>query len=332
MYNEDMKKIRVGVARGGISSEYDVSLKTGGHVLSVLRNKLSQKYQPIDLLISRDGMWHINGIPIGKDFVGEHVDVVFNALHGEYGEDGRIQSELDHVGVPYTGSGATASEIGIHKSTTKRALKESGIKMPQHFDIHWKSNSDDIQVLAHKAHKMSPAPWIVKPLTGGSSIGVRIAKTFSDLVTALMQARDVHTDVLVEEFIIGKEATVGLVEGFRGEDLYSLLPIEIKKPKHEVWDYSAKYDGSIDEVCPGNFSKEEKEELVKATRTIHRILGLKHYSRADFIVHPRGIYILEVNTLPGFTEASLFPKALSATGISSSDFIDHIISLAVREY
>lgn len=324
-----MSKIRVGVARGGISSEYEVSLKTGGYVLSVLRDKLSDKYKPVDILISRDGSWHANGIQVGKDSIGEHVDVVFNALHGEYGEDGRIQAELDHVGIPYTGSGAEASEIAMHKSATKRALKNSGVKMARHFDIHWKSTTHNIQELAHKAHKMSAAPWIIKPMTGGSSIGVRIAKTFPDMVTALTQAKEAHSDVLVEEFIIGKEATVGVVEGLRGQDIYPLLPIEIRKPKNDVWNYTAKYDGSIEEICPGNFSKEEKEELLNAAHTIHKILGLRHYSRADFIVTPCGSYMLEVNTLPGLTETSLLPKALLATGVSHPEFIDHLISLAV---
>lgn len=317
-----MSKIRVGVARGGISSEYEVSLKTGGYVLSVLRDKLSDKYKPVDVLISRDGSWHTNGISVNKDSIGEHVDVVFNALHGEYGEDGRIQAELDHIGIPYTGSGAQASEIAMHKSATKQALKNSGVKMARHFDIHWKSNTDDIQTFAHKAHKMSAAPWIIKPMTGGSSIGVRIAKTFPDMVTALTQAREAHSDVLVEEFIIGKEATVGIVEGLRGQNIYPLLPIEIRKQKQ---------NDNIETICPAMFSKEEKKQLLQATNTIHKILGLRHYASADFIVTSRRIYILEVNTLPKFTETSLLSKALLATGVSHPEFIDHLISLAISK-
>ena len=326
-----MQKIRVGVVRGGISNEYDVSLKTGGQVLAVLREKLSDKYIPNDILIARDGTWHINGVPTNIHNLLGSVDVIFNALHGEYGEDGRIQSELEHAGIPYTGSGPHASEKAMNKSLAKEALKNSTIRTPKHIEIHWGSTTDDDQTLAHLAHKMAPAPWIIKPISGGSSIGIRLTKSFPDLVSAIAQARDAHVDVLIEEFIVGREATVGIVEGLRDTEYYHLLPIEIKKSKNGIWNYENKYDNSVEEVCPGNFSKEEKEQLLQATETIHRILGLRHYSRADFIITPRSIVMLEVNTLPGLTENSLFPKALTATGVSQSEFIDHLLSLAYLE-
>ena len=324
-----MTKIRVGVVRGGISSEYEVSLKTGGHVLSILRDKLFDKYNPVDVLITRDGLWHANGVPISRDDLASHIDIAFNALHGEYGEDGRLQSELEHLRIPFTGSESKASEIGMNKSLTKHFFKKSGIKTARHIDIHWKNITEDTISLAHRVHRLSPAPWIVKPIFGGSSIGIRVAKTFPDLVSALMQARDAGSDVLVEEFIIGREATVGVVEGLRGRELYPLFPIEIRKPPDDAWHYDKKYDGSADEICPGAFSEEQSQMLMENASAIHRALGLRHYSRSDFIVTPRAVYALEVNTLPGLTEHSLLPKALLAAGVSSGEFIDHLIALAL---
>ena len=136
---------------------------------------------------------------------------------------------------------------------------------------------------------------------------------------------------MVEENIKGREATCGVVDKFRGNDFYSLLPIEIIKPeKSDFFDYEAKYCGGSQEICPGNFSRDEKEAIQELAVAAHKVLGLRHYSRSDFIISPgRGIYILEVNTLPGLTAESLLPKSLQAVGCSLPDFLDHLITLAL---
>jgi D-alanine-D-alanine ligase len=331
--------IKVGVVRGGVSPEYSVSLLTGGNVLSHLRGqKLSLKYKPIDILIDKDGVWHLNGLPIEPHELIHKVDVVFNALHGDYGEDGKIQQVFDQLAIPYTGSGAFASAVGYNKVSSKEKFLRSGIKTPKHmlFPVYNKDSDGDMVHYAkhcalHVARSMPPS-WIVKPVASGSSVGIHVCKTTADLVHVFIEYAEKNIAPLVEELIHGKEATVAVVEGFRGQEYYSLPPIEIRIPKKKVFfDYDAKYTGMSEEICPGNFSPDEKIELEHLARLIHKSLGLSHYSRSDFIVHPkRGIYALEVNTLPGLTNESLTPKALYAVGAEMHEFIDHIIEMALR--
>jgi D-alanine-D-alanine ligase len=192
-------------------------------------------------------------------------------------------------------------------------------------------------------------PAVVKPVSAGSSVGISIVRTFADLEPAIAaafavaerNADDQTPAVLMEEFIPGVEATVGVIDGFRGEELYALPPIEIRHSR-DFFDYAAKYSSpeekdahgkkiAAEEIVPGNFSEKDKAELVRLARKVHAALGLRHYSRTDFIVSPRrGVYVLEVNTLPGLTEASLVPKALAAVGSNLPEFLDHIIGLALE--
>ena len=137
--------------------------------------------------------------------------------------------------------------------------------------------------------------------------------------------------MIVEECIKGREATCGVIDNFRDTKHYSLLPIEIIKPRNrDFFDYQCKYDGTTQEICPGNFSQKEKQALQNLSVKIHKALGLRHYSRSDFIVSPGGIYALEVNTLPGLTSESLFPKAMAAVGCDYLGFLDHLLNLALR--
>lgn len=319
-----MNKIRVGVLRGGPSNEYEVSLKTGGNVLK----SLPEKYLPIDIFIDRDGIWHVQGVPHKPHEAFEKVDAVVNALHGEYGEDGKVQKILDTFSIPYTGSKTLPSAIGMNKALAKNIFKSHGIKTPFY---KVESKSDDIDGLAINLFHTFPMPAVVKPIASGSSVGVSIAYTFQGLKDALSKAFEYSDKALVEEYIKGREATCGVVDKFRGDDFYSLLPIEIIKPeKSDFFDYDAKYCGGSQEICPGNFSQSEKEAIQELAVAAHKVLGLRHYSRSDFIISPRrGIYILEVNTLPGLTSESLLPKSLNAVGCSLPDFLDHLITLAL---
>lgn len=331
-----MDMIRVGVVRGGISNEYEVSLATGANVLDVLREKLSHKYLPVDILISKEGDWYIRGKKIDINELRASVDVVFNALHGEYGEDGQIQSVFEAAGIAYVGSGPVASAVAMHKKRTKDHLKESGIKMPLEYIVADYRTQGDVlpevylKEAVQKIFLSFSPPWVIKPLQGGSSVGVSIAKTREQLLNALRAASEFPGEIMVEEYIAGKEATVAVTENFRGEPIYSFLPIEIRVPKDRIFDYEMKYSGLAQEISPGNFSQEEKEVLQNAARIIHKDMGLRHYSRSDFIVSKRGIYMLEVNTLPGLTRESLVPKSLEPVGSHMGEFIDHIITLALN--
>jgi D-alanine-D-alanine ligase len=322
-----MSRIRVGVIRGGPSSEYDVSLKTGG---SILRHIPEEKYEAHDILITKDGTWHWRGVPVAPEKLARHFDVVWNALHGEYGEDGQIQQLLESLGIPYTGSTAYASAVGMNKALAKEYFKALGLKTPAG-ELFFRDETSPEDAARTVFSRISP-PWIVKPAALGSSVGATLARTFDGLVAGIKKAFAVSPKILAEECIRGREATCGVVDNFRGKEYYSLLPVEIFKPANkEFFDYECKYDGSTRELCPGNFTRGESEAIQEAALAAHRGLGLRHYSRADFIVSPRGLYILEVNTLPGMTSESLLPKSLAAVGCEYPQFLDHVLTLALQK-
>ena len=317
--------LRVGVIRGGIGHEYEVSLRTGS---SVLKNLDKHKYQTRDILIDKAGLWHLDGLPIDPHSLAGLIDVSMIALHGEFGEDGQIQNLFDRLQIPYTGSGHIASALGMNKILSKETVARAGIKTPVGLEIKKGENAEQSARLAFG--KISP-PWVVKPVDRGSSVGLFLAKNIDELATAIEKSFEFTDVVLIEEYIKGREATCGLVEGLRGEELYPLFPIEIIRPDGaQIWNYDDKYSGETNEICPGNFSEEQKKAIQEMSLAVHRALGLRHYSRTDFIISPRGIYFLETNTLPGLTDASLLPKALLAVGVNYSDFLDHLITLALK--
>jgi D-alanine-D-alanine ligase len=320
-----MQKLRVGVVRGGPSSEYDVSLLTGAHVLASLP---ITHYIPIDILLTQGGEWIMNGVVTDVQTIAGQVDVVWNALHGTYGEDGKVQRIFDKLGVPYTGSGALASAIGMHKGLTKERLVEAGLQVPDGLTILPETPPE---VGAQEVLQTFPLPVIVKPLTGGSSVATTIVRTPEDLSLAIAQAQ-AHGEVLVETFVTGKEATVCVLDNPDGGTCEALFPIEIVPPStNDFFDYDAKYSGASAEICPGRFTLATHATLRDMAIAAHRAIGARHYSRTDFILGEHGIVALEVNTLPGLTQESLFPKALKAKGMLFSDFLQHVITLALEK-
>ncbi|MSR70676.1 ATP-grasp domain-containing protein [Candidatus Kaiserbacteria bacterium] len=320
----------VGVLRGGPSSEYDVSLKSGA---TVLRELDTQLYEPRDIFISRGGDWHLHGVAVSPEQALFGVDVAWNAIHGEYGEDGQLHHILDGLGVPYTGSDALASKLAFNKQHTKELLKKSGIKVAHGVVVAVPQDEGEREQLAVELFRTMPHPSIVKPVIGGSSVGVMVADNFYTLAAALAHASQISPEVLVEELIRGKEATVGVIDGFRGQKTYALMPVEIIPPPKRFFDYEVKYNGATEERVPGNFSTKEKAELERVATLAHELLGAAHYSRSDFIVSKRGIYFLELNSAQavGLTEQSLLPKALYAAGAKLSEFISHVVELARRK-
>ncbi|MDE2038117.1 MAG: D-alanine--D-alanine ligase [Patescibacteria group bacterium] len=320
---------RIGVLRGGPSAEYDVSLQSGAAVLSALRERLADKYVPVDIFIDTSGVWHIDGAPVRPHEAFGRVDAVFNALHGAYGEDGGVQRILEAHGVPFTGSSALASAVSMNKSLAKGVAARRGIKTPYWKELSSKEILDDPEAAAAGLFRTFLMPAVVKPAGAGSSIGVSVVKDHSRLRPAL-EAAAAHGDaVVIEEFIPGIEATCGVVEGFRGQPLYALPPIEIR-PKAGFFDYEAKYAGKSEEIVPASFSEGLKREIERLAAAAHEALGLRHYSRSDFIIHPRrGVYFLETNALPGLTGESLVPKALRAVGSGTHELVDHLVRLAL---
>jgi D-alanine-D-alanine ligase len=322
-----MRKV-VGVLRGGPSSEYEVSLRSGANILAALDK---EKYEPRDIFIDRQGAWHNFGAPVVPEKALRGVDVAINVIHGEYGEDGRLHEILDALSVPYTGSDATSSVLAFNKARTKQAVKKIGIKTPRAIVVDVEDARGNMEALAYEIFRTFPHPAIVKPVVGGSSVGTTIVNNYHTLEWALEEAFKIAPQALVEEYIKGREATVGVIDDFRGEKFYALMPVEIVPPRERpFFDYHAKYSGETLERVPGNFTSAQKEELMDAARRAHEALGLSHYSRSDFIVARRGIFFLETNNASGvgMSDQSLFPKALAAVGARMPDFLDHIVTLA----
>lgn len=304
--------LKVGVIRGGVSNEYDTSLSSGGNILLHLRNeKLNNKYKAFDILVDKAGIWHLNGIPVNFKKLAESIDVAINTLHGEFGQDGEVQRILESYNIPYTGSNSLSSEIVFNKDILKKHLNKNGIKTPRHIIIpaYQKDFDGDIENYAQKkAHevfnKFSP-PWIIKPLTSGSSLAIHVCKTLPELVRVFQLEEILKISVIAEEMIIGKQANISVLKNFRGKELYATLP--------------------------GNFSTEEKKELENLVTHMHSTLGLGHFSQSEFVVSPKkGIYALHINTLPVLTQNALLESHLSAIGVDTVQFIEHIIGLALE--
>ena len=308
----------IGVIRGGPSFDYDVSLQTGKKVLSAN----IPGYEWRDFFIDRHGVWYLNGLAQKPVSVLNNVDGVFNALHGTYGEDGGVQEILDIFGVPYTGSGRVASALATRKDLSLNYCASQDIKIPTSLLIREGDNREDVFLFSDKVS----FPLVVKPVSSGSSAGICLASSNEELSVAIENAFRFSPAVLVQEFIEGREASCGVIEGLRGEEVYSLFPVEIVPNFSNFFDYEEKYSGKAFKRCPANFTDEEKKEIQRLAVLIHRCLGLRHYSRSDFVVTPdRGIFMLEVNALPDLTEDSLFTLELEASGISFEEFLSNLL-------
>lgn len=314
----------VGILRGGPSREHEVSLKTGH---AIIKNLSPEKFTVKDIYIDKNGVWHDRGRPVHPAQALRSVDVAVVGLHGEYGEDGEVQKILEAHGVPYTGSDPMSSFTAMHKVLAKEKAIEHGVLTPKYRFVEPSSNAPEVVAEIVRSFHM---PVVVKPVRWGSSVGVSLAHGYLEILKAVTNLLSEGAGgVVIEERIRGREATAGVVEGLRGENIYTLPTVEIIPPSHaKLFDYSVKYDGTTQEVTPGRFSKAETAELQRIARLMHEVLGLRHYSRSDFIVSPRGTYYLETNTLPGLTEQSLLPQSLSAIGVKFGDFLEHIIGLA----
>ena len=314
----------VGVLRGGPSREHDVSLRSGA---TMLANLPEERYAVRDIYIDREGNWHDRGRPTTPERVLRQIDVALIGLHGEYGEDGGVQKLLERFGVPYAGTDSFGSYLAMHKVMASTRAREAGLLTPEFRYIEDRANTGDT---VHEVIRAFHQPVVVKPVGWGSSVGVSIVGGYAPVLSAIEKLfSDGAPSVIVEEYIRGQEATVGVVEGLRGEALYVLPTLEIIPPEGDFYSLDAKYSGKTKLVCPGNFSRVIREELQRVAKVIHRALGLRHYSRSDFIVAPKGIYYLETNTLPGLTNESDLPAALKSVGISLQEFFSHLVNLAL---
>jgi D-alanine-D-alanine ligase len=263
-----------------------------------------------------------DGLAGGRE---QGIDVAFLALHGKYGEDGTVQGFLELTGTPYTGSGVLASALAMDKVMAKRVLAADGIKVPRGVSVTKADLSASAEAVLSAASALLPA--VVKPSKQGSSVGMSLVDSASEMEAALRLALDHDDDALVEQRIFGVEITVGVL----GNTELLALPVVEIVPKRAFFDYQAKYDpAQCDEICPARISEEATKAAQALAIRAHRSLGCRGYSRTDMILGSNGPVVLEVNTLPGMTMNSLLPKAAAAAGIPFGELLDRIVRLALE--
>ncbi|NVM21290.1 MAG: D-alanine--D-alanine ligase [Desulfobacterales bacterium] len=308
-----MTKLNVALLSGGISSERDVSIKSGNQVYEALDKA---KY---------DVMRYDPAADLGKLVAdASRVDVAFIVLHGPYGEDGTVQGLLDLLHIPYQGSGVLGSALAMDKCTAKRLYKEAGLPVPA-FEALARGQAYEPQSLAKKPG----FPLVVKPRYGGSSIGASVVQTPEQLPEALDRAFEYDHEVILEAYLEGTEITGGVL----GNDELEMLPVVeiIPESGYTFFDYEAKYvEGATSEICPARISQTLSERARSHAVTAHQALCCRGYSRTDMIIHNEIIYVLETNTIPGMTPVSLFPLAAKTAGFSFGRLLDRLIELAME--
>lgn len=345
--------MRIVVLAGGTSTERDVSISSGILVADALRKK-GHEVVLLDIytgyekdILDVDELFKINYSFIDKINVGETIsdidevkenrrdkserylgesvidicdfaDITFLALHGGAGENGQVQAAFDLLGIKYTGSGYFGSALAMNKGLTKSVLIQKKVLTPY----------GEIFKTAEDAQAWNRFPCVVKPCSGGSSVGINIVTNADDYANSVKEAFGYGEDeIVVEEYIKGREFSVGLLGG------KALPPIEII-PKEGFYDYKTKYQaGAAEDVCPADITPEEDEKLRKAAEETFRALHLENYARVDFILDAEGNpYCLEANTLPGMTPTSLLPQEARAEGIEYPELCEKIIEISMERY
>ena len=253
------------------------------------------------------------------------LDVAFILLHGPLGEDGSIQGLLDLLGLPYQGSGVLGSALAMDKDLAKQLYRQAGLLVPA-----WKmARAADLDDPSRLLQSLN-LPLVVKPVRQGSSLGMSLVEQPVELVPALQQAFAFDDQVMVEEFIAGRELTGGVL----GNDELTPLPVVeiIPGEEYRFFDYQAKYQvGATREICPAELSPTVTAEVQRCACLAHQILRLRGYSRTDMILADQGLYVLETNTIPGMTPTSLLPQAAAAHGLSFGALLDRLLALALED-
>ncbi len=345
------------VLAGGLSTERDVSFKTGSMVAAALKKNghrvilldvfMGYGEQEVDL----NGIFDradeisvkVSDIPeVAPDlaavkasrkdqspcFFGPNVirmcqmaDIVFMALHGENGENGKVQAAFDLFGVRYTGSDYLSSAIAMNKGMAKKLFVEAGIPTPMGISMTRETREDDVTKL--NLH----LPCIVKPCCGGSSIGVTIVRDAAEFKAALDEAFRWENELVIEEFIEGREFSVGVIEG-------KALPVIEIAPIQGFYDYKNKYKaGSAVETCPAELPEEVSAQMRHYAEEVAKVIGLDTYSRSDFLLDKDNkMYCLEANTLPGMTPTSLLPQEAAVVGVNFNELCEKLIEISMKKY
>ena len=304
MTREELKVKKIGVLMGGLSAEREVSLNSGRAVHGAL---LERGYQAVALDVGRD---------IGARLAEERVEVAFICLHGRLGEDGTIQGLLEVMGIPYTGSGVLASALAMNKIFAKQVFEAKGLTITPYRVLRRGEEFDH-------ARAGFGFPLVVKPSQEGSSVGVSIVRIPEEMAPALDAAFAYDDEILVEQYIKGREIQVGILAD------RALGAIEIV-PKREFYDFEAKYTaGMAEHILPAPLPVLLYEKVLRQGELAHRSLGCSGYSRVDFLVtEGSDCYLLEVNTLPGMTALSLLPEIAQGSGYRFADLVEEILCSA----
>lgn len=348
-----MKKTKLGVIFGGMSTENEVSVVSAN---SILKNLNREKYEIFPIYIDKKGEWYrcvdeVKTIGFGEEIKKEEkienvneylkkLEVVFPVLHGRFGEDGTIQGMLELLEIPYVGCGVLASSVGMDKVYTKIIFEKAGIKQAKYeyikkvkenyilMDKNFQEIMLPLEKMVERIVQSLTFPMFIKPSNSGSSVGIKKAKTKKELAEAIEYAAQFDRKILVEEGIIGKEVECAVLGN---EEVMASCVGEIK-PAEEFYSYDAKYKNQESKTeIPANITKEKEKEIQeKAIRAFKAIDGAG-LSRVDFFVEEgtEEVYINEINTLPGFTSISMYPKLFEQSGISYTELLNRVISLAL---
>ncbi len=307
------KDTRIGVLYGGLSSEREVSLRSGRNCAEAL---MRLGYSNVQLLDANHD--------IAQTLLATPIDVVFNVLHGTYGEDGCIQGLLDWMGIPYTGNGVTASALTMDKDLTKIVLQAAGLPV-----LPWvtlKREPGEQAAFANVRYR-GTYPVMVKPVADGSSVGMSKVDREDDLQQAVETAFEVSERVLIEQYIPGKSITVGVLER---EGTLEATPILELKTKTEWYDYAAKYtEGLTEFVIPADLPEDVTQAIQEVTIKAHQAAGCSGVSRVDFVVDGENrFFILEINTVPGMTNLSDLPAQAAAMGLTYDQLVECLLKTA----
>lgn len=302
---------RVAVLRGGPSEEYDVSMLSGNAVLRALSES---NYPHRDITITKNGDWLSEGKRLTQDQAFEGVDVVFVALQGPIGDSGLVQTTLKKKGIPFTGSIALATGIAGNKELTKQTLRQYGINLARHRRVNKEELSELKNEVAQIITDLGNEVFI-KPLHRGSEQLTRGARTDEELLIALEELLLIYDSLLVEESLVGTQVTVGVLENFRNEELYTFPVVEFAN----ILDVTS---------IPGRYSDVTKAELARLARLAHKEIGCSQYSQSNFIVKNGQVYFSSLQSHPDLTETSLYIQAAESVGLSYSDLVSHLIDTA----
>ena len=353
MSPENKKRLRVGILFGGRSGEHEVSLASAA---SVIRGLDPDKYEAVPIGISKEGHWLVGTaaqkmlpevlrggqrvtltadptdvalVRLDGSGGGQRIDVVFPVMHGTFGEDGTIQGLLDLAGLPFVGAGVLGSSIGMDKDVSKRLLQAAKIPVVPWITVYrhdWQQNPEQIQGAVELKFSY---PVFVKPATLGSSVGMTKVHSRAELAPALNLAAEFAMKILVEEAVTAREIEVSVLGN---HDLKASVPGEIV-PHREFYDYTAKYlEDGTQLLIPADLKPPQVQKIQKYAVDAFRCLELSGMARVDFFLEKSGgkIYLNEVNTIPGFTSISMYPKLWEASGIPFRELIDKLIELALE--